>query len=171
MAWKVGVYSRVTIFDERMYTGGGVVDRWVGKVTRRFGREARAHAPIRTGRLRAGIRTSQRRAALKILEGRIGSTANHTMFVLHGTAYDGTGYIYTHLGYALRNAPLERRLVRDPETGRLKARPGTTLAVGKSQGRETHRAFRVHGQRENNFFREAWFATAATYPAIGPCPF
>jgi len=170
-SWAVGVYTRVTIFDERMYTGRGVVARWMDRVTRRFGREARAHAPVRTGELRARITATQRRKAMRMLEGRIGSNANHTMFVLKGTAHQGTGYIYTHLGWALRGAPWQQRLVRDPTTGRMKARPGTTLAVGKSQGHETHRAFRVHGQRENNFFRAAWNATAATYPAIGVCPF
>jgi hypothetical protein len=165
----------VRIVDDSMYHGKGVVFVWVGRVTRRFARDARRFAPRRSGRLKAGIRAGTPRNPLrKSVQGTISSNAPHTMYVLRGTR----GPIMSDALWALGGPsnPAAFRTVSyvdrrgNPRTRQM-FRPGMLMAVGRNPWPPTNPMAIVHGQAANNFMRKAWASTAAAHPALRGAPF
>lgn len=156
--------SRVVIVDDGMYHGRGIVIRWVQRVTRRFGRDARRFAPVRTGRLKAGIRVGTPRNPLrKVVQGTISSHAPHTMYVLKGTQ---TPIMTDKLWAAggIKHIEVETRVIN----GKLHNVPvkGQMLAVGRNPWPPVTPKTWVRGQRANNFLERAWVSTGFAYPDI-----
>lgn len=148
----VAVIRSVVIVDDSMYHGKGIVIRWVGIVTRKFARDARLFAPMRSGRLKAGIRAgTPRNPFRKVVQGTISSSAPHTMYVLKGTH----GPIMSNALWAAGGTP----------------GPGRKMAVGRNLWPPVTPMFVVSGQRANNFMAKAWASTGAAHPAIRGLPF
>lgn len=171
----VGGLSRVVIVDDGMYHGGGIVIRWVQRVTRKFAREARDFAPRRSGKLKAGIHAGTPRNPLrKVVQGTISSNAPHTMFVLRGTH----GPIMSDKLWALGgpgNPEAFRRAVIKDSRGRkrliLVPKKGMMMAVGRNPWPPVTPKLIVSGQSANNFMAKAWVTTAAAHPALRGNPF
>lgn len=180
---KRGYLSTVVVFDQRLYMRpDGMVFSWCQKVTNRFGTEAVGYAPVRTGELKAGIHWNTIQTGERQVVGRIGSTANHTMFVLRGTGTPGKGRdgsIYTTRGFANPSGSVVTLWgVVDPKTNKFSR-------TGKGR-RERHQvrvkgywmvlpawehfkrgwADEVSGQEPNNFLLKAWRATARNHKAL-----
>lgn len=160
----------VTIIDDSMYHGKGIVIRWVQIVTRSFARSARHHAPRRTGRLKAGILPgTPRNPGRKIVSGSIASSAPYSLHVLKGThgpimssalwAAGGPNSPAAYKVIPRRNLKGQVRMVRVPNKG-------MTMAVGRNPWPPEKPMFTVSGQSANNFLLKAWVETGAKHPAI-----
>jgi len=160
----------VTIIDDRMYHGNGIVIRWVGIVTRAFARNARHHAPRRTGRLKAGILPgTPRNPGRKIVRGSIASSAPYSLYVLKGTH----GPIMSSALWAVGgpNSPGAWKMIpRRDLKGKVRMvrvpNKGMTMAVGRNLYPPQRAMMTVSGQRANNFLLKAWVTTGAAHPAI-----
>jgi len=159
-------FSRVVIYDEKLYQPGHMVWRWVGGLTREFARHARNSAPVRTGRLRRGIRAGTPRGAAKTVRGTIGSTAEHTSYVLHGTH----GPIMSNAAWGAGGPKYETRYTHRGKPYPV-AMPGMLMAVGRNPWPPVTPMEAVGGQWSNNFFYPAWVKTAARHPALRGVPF
>lgn len=173
------VVVKVVEFDERLYVGNGIVNRWVRRVTFSFQKNAQLEAPVNKravtshggapGALRRGIVADVSHRTPKTLIGRVTSTAPHSLYVLGGTAAQGRRYIYSSFGWANKAQVdlIARRVARGGRAGE-----GTTgfymrLPPNAGHGRRVFH-LRVHGQRANNFLVSGYNRTARTHRALRP---
>ena len=156
--------ARVVVVDDRLYTGNGLVHRWVRQVSTRAWRYSVEEAPKRSGELAAGIYLSTRREGRRQVAGIIGSSAPHSDYVLFGTASQGRNYIYSTEGYANR-AQIGRISRRVSRRG-AEDRSGWYMALRSGVGPKY--ALRVHGQRANNFLIKGYNRAARTSRALRP---
>jgi hypothetical protein len=171
----VATIKRVTIVDDSMYHGKGVVIRWVGIVTRKFARESRAFAPRRSGRLKAGILPgTPRNPFRKVVKGTVSSSAPYTLYVLRGTH----GPIMSNKLWAVGgpDSPAAYRVIirrtgrgGKPHPVRVPVK-GMQMAVGRNLRPPVTPMFTVNGQKANNFMAKAWATTAAAHSGLGPFP-
>jgi hypothetical protein len=161
-------FTKVVMFDERLYHGNGDVNVWVIKVLARFVYEAKAAAPVGKasnpwrpppGTLKAGIQGSLSHPGAKIIEAFISSNAPHSLYVIKGTAYQGHRYIYSNLGWANKTQiDLMFRRVTPQEI------PIEWFMPIPPPGPRWQ--MRVHGQKANNFLFTAWRRTGRRHPAL-----
>lgn len=156
----------VVVTDEGLYTGTGMVHRWLRGVTNTLYHSIVAEAPERSGELKAGITPGfiQHEGSLRILSGTVESTAPHTLFVIRGTAGQGEGYIYRN--DAARTSPLVRRYLNG---GRVQGEQlrGMWMRFSNPYPPRTL-ALRVKGQRPNNFMLKGYNRTARRHRALHP---
>jgi hypothetical protein len=164
--------TRVVVVDQHLYTGTGLVHRWLSRVGNNLYHNIVAEAPIREGTLKAGIEQDfvQHEGTLRILSTSVASTAPHTKYVIEGTAGNGTGYIYSDGGWA--NRGLVDRLAgmrRDVlfRTAREQGIDTTGMWMAIDDGGPRFH-LRVHGQRANNFMLAGYNRTARTHRALHP---
>jgi hypothetical protein len=161
--------------SDLFHLGGDVYD-WTEKICRQVQREARVLCPpgrsrrrattryVSKGVLRATIRSRTRQAGSRLDVGVISvgpadqGGGDYTEFVLGGTAFQGTRYIYSHRGFANKaiiDAVISRRGVRVLGVGRVgpKDLQGNWVMRFRTDG---GRHFRVHGQKRNPFMYSAW---------------
>lgn len=152
----------VVVLDEGLYTGTGLVHRWLLNVGNRLYQNIILYAPERSGELRAGIGLDFTQGPnLRILESTVESTAPHTKYVIEGTADQGLGYIYTTEGAG--NLSLIARM----EGGEfIEDLPdGMFLVLSDERG---GRHLKVHGQSANNFLLKGYDRTARTHRSLKP---
>lgn len=153
--------THVIVVDDGLYVGNGLVARWLRGIGHQLYASVIARAPERTGQLRAGIRLDHQREGRRIISATVESTAPHTKYVIHGTAANGLGYIYTTRGRA--NLPTVGRML----SGEFVVDPPTGLWLILSDARGG-RYLRVHGQRANNFLAKGYNDTARTHRSLKP---
>jgi hypothetical protein len=154
----------VVVTDEGMYTGTGLVHRWLIGVGNRLYQNTVAAAPERSGQLKAGIDLDFTQGpTLRVLEAVVMSTAEHTGYVIHGTGKPGKG----RAGWIYRSS--------DPaDMARANARLAGDRGVDTeglwmrlSDARDGNH-LRVHGQEPNNFMLAGFNRTARTHRALHP---
>jgi hypothetical protein len=183
--WKVGSISTVVLYTQVLYRGNGDVYQWMRDVVRHFDQNVREEVAkiSRSGELMSGIGSSAH-GGFHECTGEIESTANHTLFVMHGTGYPGkgdAGQIYSILawrsGRDIKRAHVTRWGVRsasgkmvnkgpgrrEPYQQRLK---GHWLRIPADEGGEKHILYSVAGQEPNNFMVKAWNKTGRRHRAI-----
>lgn len=119
-----------------------------------------------TGRLAAAITGSTGMVGDRIITMRLGvreEMAPHADYVLGGTARNGTGYIYTPLGYA--NYQLITAAVMSRNFKMYKGEKGWVLNLPETY-HEQHLYLRVKGQRANPFITDAYAAVARVHTAL-----
>jgi len=162
------VLGPVVIASGSMYRGKGIVIRWVGRVTRSFGRSARELAPVRSGELKRGIFVgTPRNAGAKRVQGTISSHAPHTFYVLRGT---NTPIMSTAAWAAGGVGQIE--YLYETKNGRTYAKPvpGMMMAVGRRPHPPVTPKMWVRGQQANNFLEKAWVVTAGKHPGLPAFP-
>lgn len=156
----------VVVFDEKMYVRPfGTVVRWMDRVVLAFGMNARKYAPVKTGDMKAGIRTDVNKVGPKQLEGIIESTVPYTLFVVRGTR----GPIMSNRAWGLTHGdPSMFHMLyrRNKKTGRSVARRGMMLRFTSTKAGVRVIRPAVRGQQANNFFMDAWAATARTHRSL-----
>lgn len=134
-----------------LYKTGHMANRWFGTVSRRLGRNIRASAPRRTGKMKQGIRgkmTAIPQAHRMRYD--LVSSMPYTVFVLRGTSGQGKpgGNVIVSDGYP------EKKMGPLPPWGGY---PGG------------YRLW-VEGQKKNNFLQKGWSKTMLRHPALRPMP-
>lgn len=153
----------LVVLDEGMYVGNGVVHRWVIRVGNRLYQNTVIAAPERTGELKSMIDLDfEQGPTLRVLSATVSSNAPHTKYVIHGTAEQGAGYIYSD-GAAANLGLVERMLA-----GERVEEDTTGLWLGMHNERPGKPQLRVHGQRANNFLAEGYNKTARTHRSLHP---
>ena len=153
----------MVVTDEGLYVGTGLVHRWLLGVGNRMYQNIVHAAPERTGELKMGIELDfEQGPSLRILSSIVSSTSPHTGYVIHGTALNGTGYIYTTKGW--ENPGLLQRMTAGVRVSEAESK-GMWMVI-RDGGPRFH--LRVHGQRANNFLAEGYNATARTHRALHP---
>lgn len=162
----IGVLTRVVIFDASLYAPGGMVNRWVHTLGRRFAANSRDGIHSRTGNLKKGVRAGYRKRGTKRIEATIGSTAPYTMAVLRGT----DSPIMSRAAWAAGGP--QYHMIQLP-TGKYLPVPvkGHMMALGRNLYGPERPIGIVSGQGANNFFYTGWVKTAARHPALGRVPF
>ena len=153
----------VIVTDDGLYTGTGLVHRWLAGITGSLYRNIFISAPVRTGELRGGLEFNVQREARRVISGYVASTSEHTGYVIHGTGKPGKG----RAGWIYRSsnagdiAAVEARLAgdRDVDTDGLWMR--------LSDERNGNH-LRVHGQDPNNFMLAGYNRTARRSRALHP---
>jgi hypothetical protein len=173
----------VVIFDEHLYRPTGLVGFWMNKVTMRFVAESIAAAPKDTGRLASGISGDVHQIGVRLVQGRLSSSAPYTMFVVRGTGFPVKGHggrIYTTKGFVTQNpddayvtlwgidksGKFSRKGKGKRTRHRIRKR-GYWLKLpfpGRNGGNIL--TFSVRGQEPNNFFARAWRRTARNHSAL-----
>lgn len=153
----------VVIVDQKLYTGTGLVGRWMQGVGNTLWHQTVAAAPQRSGELKTGIGLDfDYDSAGRRVSAEVTSSAPHTMYVLFGTEGIG-GYIYSQGGKS-NIATIERMLSGQPAGGDTR---GMWLAFTRPYpGKRLH--LRVRGQRANNFMLAGYNATARRHRALHP---
>jgi hypothetical protein len=167
------VESFVIVHDEGLYQGAGLVSRWFHTIGGETYANVKAAAPVRSGRLKAGVTLNFTRAGRRILSADVASTAPHTGYVIHGTAANGTGYIFSTLGWRRRQTVFRIREALFTGGGRGAVREA--IGRGGSEGlwmklsdsRDGIHLI-VHGQKRNNFMVKGYNATARTHRSLKP---
>lgn len=174
----------ITVDSTQLFVPSGDVYDWVEKVCRQVQREARELCPPGRSRrrpttryvnknvLRGSIRSRTRAAGRRLDAGFVSvgpadqGGGDYTDFVLGGTAYQGTRYIYSHRGFANKaiiDAVISRRGVRVMGLGSVgpKDLQGNWVMRFRTDG---GRHFRVHGQKRNPFLFLAYNRIARRHP-------
>jgi hypothetical protein len=151
----------VVVVDEGLYQGNGVVARWMRGIGHQLYANIVLVTPERTGRLRAGLRRTDQRLGVRILSTAVESTAAHTGYVIHGTAQNGVGLIYSTRGW--RNRATVGRIRSGQFVSDLPR--GLWMVLSDARG---GRHLVVHGQRQNNFLAKGYNNTAKTHRALKP---
>jgi hypothetical protein len=161
------------------------------KITDRFTVEAINAAPMGvTGDLKDGISGSTHQIGPKLVEGMISSSANHTLFVIHGTGFPVKGHagrIWTTKGFETRdmNDAYVTLWGVQPRGGKFSRKgKGDKSGMGRRRQHRVRRRgywlrlpflsksggplllFSVRGQESNNFLLVAWSRTARNHSAI-----
>lgn len=167
-----------------LFVPTGDVHDWVEKICRSVQREARVLCPpgrskrrattryINKNVLRSTIRSRTRMAGTRLDVGTISvgpadqGGGDYTEYVLGGTGYQGTRYIYSRRGYANKaiiDAVVSRRGIRALGVGQVTASDlqGNWVMRFRTDG---GRHFRVHGQKRNPFLFLAWNRIARRHP-------
>jgi hypothetical protein len=179
------VITAIEIHDARLFVPGGDAYDWVKGVTRETKTAAKALAPPHrsfarwprsgTGELNRSIygRVTSRG---KILNAEIGASADHAVYVLGGTAFQGQRFIYSRLGWVNKSrvdaiAEGIRRQVRGGaqiERGGDRIRKGWAMGVRPGAGFGKSPRLRVKGQIANPFLTDGYNVTAAHHEALKP---
>lgn len=149
----------VVVTDEGLYTGTGLVHRWLGGLTGALYRNIFIAAPVRTGELRGGLEFNLAREGLRVISGYVQSTAPHTGFVIHGTAQNGVGWIY--------RSPAFIPVIDAYLDGLVPVAATKGMWMKLSDAADGIHP-RVHGQAANNFMLEGYNRLARRSRALHP---
>lgn len=187
-----GVLVKVVVFDQSLYIGTGLVNKWMVGVTESFGINARLEAPVNKrantghgapGLLRSSISTSVNRVGPRQITGDVSVNVPYALYVLRGT----TGPIFSTKGFRYANS-LDKRLTGPYRRVTRKTHQGPggkggrgrgTYLVGKpgyfmklpgnpAFGGNSKYHYAVSGQRANNFLIKGYDRTARSHRALQP---
>jgi len=155
----------------------GDVWEWFNDVSWEFGELARDLAPPRrssarhgtwaTGRMQAGIRaTAPVAIGAKTLEVNCSSSAPYSIYVLRGTARQGTRWIYTSHGWK-NKGEVNRWLKEGGEFLQFeKGYKGFAMPVSRIPFAKGPIVLRVRGQRPNPFLQDAYRILSHRHAAL-----
>lgn len=159
--------NRIVVNSGEVFEQGGAVHQWASGVSRDMERRAIALAPPARSHARWGTWATGKLAAAMYREiyesgpGRfvnfeVGNRSPHAKYVHDGTAYQGTRYIYTNLGWA--NKQLVDSWVKSKFFEGTSDDAGMWMPVTRVPGITLY-FLRVHGQRANPFLQDAYAVT------------
>jgi hypothetical protein len=172
--------TKTVVFDERMYSGRGVVDVWLRRLTAAFVLHAKEHAPVNKrsntghgspGALMRSIEGDVSRIGARQMTGNVSVNVPYALFVLRGTR----SMIYSHKGFRFAHG-LDKRLTGPFKT--VETKKWGEMRRGKKgyfmrlplnpmfRGGNSAYKFQVHGQPANNFLVEGFNATARTHRSL-----
>lgn len=173
--------TKTVVFDERMYSGRGVVNVWLRRLTAAFVVHAKTAAPVNKrpntghgapGALMRSIEGDVSRIGVRQLTGNVSVNVPYALFVLRGTR----GTIYSRKGFRFATGA-DRRLTgpfkiieRKTKGPMERGKKGyfMRLPINPGLGRSKIYHFRVRGQEANNFLIDAFNATARTHRSLHP---
>lgn len=155
--------TKVVIIDDHLYTGTGMVHRWLGGITGSIFRNIFIEAPVRSGELRGGLHFDVNRVARRVVQGVVESTAPHTLFVIEGTAAAGEGYIYS--SKSQDNPEIRARMLAGERVSE-EENEGMWMAIHDGRGPVFH--LRVKGQKPNNFMLAGYNRAARSSRSLHP---
>lgn len=154
-----GVITTTALFTPR-----GMVSQWTQGIARSVEIAAIDHAPpnrshARWGTWATGALASQMYRHVATtgtheVTAEVGNRSEHALYVHEGTATNGTGHIYTNLGWA-NQARVDKAVV-----------DGTYLGRGYYMPVEGTFRLRVRGQRANPFLTDGWNLVARNHAAL-----